>query len=643
MTKLVSYFKNLTDVSSNNSLEDILTQIKSGEFKSEILQIRDLIKNDKNEEAAKFKKGLPSFTVSGTFNEKRISKNIDQYTSMIILDYDKLDEAQITFLSDELRKLEFIYSFFISPSGNGLKVIVRVDSEVNSHEKAYLQVVKVFTELFEIHIDTSGKDLARLCFMSFDPDLYINYMVKAFKVQLENSLDFEAAFFQAVQLTQRKYKFEEGNRNNFIHHLACNCNRLAIPQNFTESSMLNNYDLSEDEVKRTIKAVYSNNTEEHGTKTNKKKLVDVVEELLSSRYEFRYNEIITRIELKDKNSYPSNFESLTDYKENSILRWLLKKGIKVNQTLLKNLIRSDFSKPYNAFIEYFYNLPAYDGKTDYIHELANQVKTHNDKLWHIAFKKWIVGMVACATTDKTNHMVLVFAGKQGIGKTTWMLNLIPTPLGNYIFSGNINPNNKDTLVQLSECILINMDELETLNKSEIGSLKEIITKDSIRIRKAYGVNQENMPRRASFSGSVNSMQFLNDTTGSRRFLCFEVIEIDYNSPINHDGVFSQAIFLLNSSYRYWLNQEEIDLISKNNDQFQVANQEEELLLTYFEPRSLDETELFLTNTEILNKILYKSSINNNSIRSRALGNALLKNGFIRIKKDGKQVYAIYEK
>ena len=52
------------------------------------------------------------------------------------------------------------------------------------------------------------------------------------------------------------------------------------------------------------------------------------------------------------------------------------------------------------------------------------------------------------------------------------------------------------------------------------------------MRKAYGHNNENMPRRASFAGSVNTAQFLNDTTGSRRFLCFEVEHIEYNHEID---------------------------------------------------------------------------------------------------------------
>lgn len=170
--------------------------------------------------------------------------------------------------------------------------------------------------------------------------------------------------------------------------------------------------------------------------------------------------------------------------------------------------------------------------------------TTKQELWRTCFKKWFVAMVACVLDEKqVNQTVIVFSGKQGLGKTTWIEKLMPNPLKEYIFSGTINPSNKDTLIHLAECMLINLDELENLNKTEIGTLKEIITKTHIRMRKAYGHNNENMPRRASFAGSVNTAQFLNDTTGSRRFLCFEVEHIEYTHEIDINKVFSQALKL----------------------------------------------------------------------------------------------------
>ena len=131
-----------------------------------------------------------------------------------------------------------------------------------------------------------------------------------------------------------------------------------------------------------------------------------------------------------------------------------------------------------------------------------------------------------------NHTVIIFTGEQGLGKTTWLLNLVPEPLRKYRFSGTISVSNKDTLVHMSECMLINLDELETLNKSEIGEMKELITKGTIRQRLPYARNNSSLIRQSSFVGSVNNGQFLTDITGNRRFLCFQALSINYLHKID---------------------------------------------------------------------------------------------------------------
>lgn len=250
-------------------------------------------------------------------------------------------------------------------------------------------------------------------------------------------------------------------------------------------------------------------------------------------------------------------------------------------------------------------------------------------------------MVACVIDEKqVNQTVIVFSGKQGLGKTTWIEKLMPKPLKEYIFSGTINPSNKDTLIHLAECMLINLDELENLNKTEIGSLKEIITKTHIRMRKAYGHNNENMPRRASFAGSVNTSQFLNDTTGSRRFLCFEVENIQYTHNIDIHKVYAQALFLFTNGFRHWFNQEEIKEINQNNEQYQLRSPEEELLLTWFEPVEKEKATHFLNASQIAQIISFRANMNINDATVNKLGKALKKHQFHRIYKNRAYVYIV---
>jgi len=189
-------------------------------------------------------------------------------------------------------------------------------------------------------------------------------------------------------------------------------------------------------------------------------------------------------------------------------------------------------------------------------------------------------------------------------------------------------------------MLINLDELENLNRTEIGSLKELITKTHIRMRKAYGHNNENMPRRASFAGSVNTAQFLNDTTGSRRFLCFEVEHIEYQHEIDINLCYAQAYKLYQAGFRHWFNQEEIKEINANNEQYQIKSPEEELLLTWYEPATKETANAFLNASQIAVRLSVVGNINITDGTVNKLGKALKKHGFLRMAKNKSYVYAV---
>jgi hypothetical protein len=458
-----------------------------------------------------------------------------------------------------------------------------------------------------------------------------------------------------------------GSRNVFVHQLACNLNRKGVSLQEALGYILTDFGYDEKEVTQAVNSAYGNShefgknekfeppikpkkeanfsitdtTDEDDEDKPKPTQIDRLELFLSNKYVFRHNIVSGKLEFQYFGKKKWNV--MNDFIENSMLRECLKGRIKTNLSSLRNLLYSDFCVLFNPFEDYFFNLPSYDEKTDYITELANTITTTKQDLWQQCFKKWLVAMVGCVLDDKViNHTVIVFSGKQGLGKTTWVEKLVPKPLKEYLFSGTINPNNKDTLVQLSECMLINLDELENLNRSEIGSLKEIITKTQIRMRKAYGHNNETMPRRASFAGSVNTAQFLNDSTGSRRFLCFELEGIKYQHDVDINMAFSQALFLFKSGFRFWFDQEEIKNITENNEQYQLHSPEEELLLTWFEPCEREKANVFLNASQIAAKLAEKAKINITDGTINKLGKALKKHNFIRLKKNGIAVYALIE-
>ncbi|MBA4277358.1 VapE domain-containing protein [Flavobacterium sp.] len=682
---MVTIFKNFNEVVEHKTISTILEEIKTGKYRPGIIYLRKSLAENKTEAYNKAKKSLPAFTPSGKFVGGRKLEYLADYSSCIILDIDKLTVADLQNAKHLANQSEFTFASFISPSGNGLKILVKINSDKANHKEAFLLVQAHYESILKLEIDKSGKDLTRLCFYSYDENLYYNENAKIFSVTEQEKepkanierefkrtepkivINSDAIYNHCVNFTEKKVQFVNGSRNVFVHQLACNLNRKGVLLQEALGYILTDFGYDEKEVTQAVNSAYGN-SHEFG-KNEKSKIViprnegthqpttiiededdkdkpkptqiDRLELFLSNKYVFRHNIVSGKLEFQYFGKKKWNV--MNDFIENSMLRECLKGRIKTNLSSLRNLLYSDFCVLFNPFEDYFFNLPSYDEKTDYITELANTITTTKQELWQQCFKKWLVAMVGCVLDDKViNHTVIVFSGKQGLGKTTWVEKLVPKPLKEYLFSGTINPNNKDTLVQLSECMLINLDELENLNRSEIGSLKEIITKTQIRMRKAYGHNNETMPRRASFAGSVNTAQFLNDSTGSRRFLCFELEGIKYQHNVDINMAFSQALFLFKSGFRYWFDQEEIKSITENNEQYQLRSPEEELLLTWFEPIERENATLFLNASQIAAKLAEKAKININDGTINKIGKAMKKHNFIRISTKTGYVYAIRE-
>jgi hypothetical protein len=704
---MVTIFKNFNEVVEHKSLPAILEDIHTGKYKHAIVYLRKSLAEKKEEAYSKAKKALPAFTPSGKFVGGRKMEFLTEYSNTIILDIDKLSKEELTKANHLANQSEFTYASFISPSGNGLKILVKIASPKAEHKETFLLVQAHYEKLLKLEIDKSGKDITRLCFYSWDENLYLNPEAQNFvtlhaveeifpttampeektnlstkQIKTDNGKpiteDFDTIYNHCIKFTEKKVQYAEGSRNVFVHQLACNLNRKAMPLSVALGYILCDFNYDDKEVLQAVNSAYGNihefaknspplegwpkagvaekNPKKPTTENGKPKTsdaddddedkpkptqIDRLELFLSNKYIFRHNIVSGKLEFQYFGKKKWNV--MNDFIENSMLRECLKGRIRTNLSSLRNLLNSDFCPLFNPFEDYFFNLPSYDEKEDYITQLADTITTTKQDLWQQCFKKWLVAMVGCVLDEKViNHTVIVFSGKQGLGKTTWVEKLVPRPLKEYLFSGTINPNNKDTLVQLSECMLINLDELENLNRSEIGSLKEIITKTQIRMRKAYGHNNETMPRRASFAGSVNTAQFLNDSTGSRRFLCFELEGIQYQHKVDINLAFSQALFLFKSGFRHWFDQEEIKFITENNEQYQLHSPEEELLLTWFSPCEREKANIFLNASQIAAKLAEKAKINITDGTINKLGKALKKHNFIRLKKNGLAVYALIE-
>ena len=281
----VSIFKNFTQWVEDKSLIIITKEIKEGKYKDEILPIRQLVLDGNKHDADKLKNKLLAFTPSGTFSNGRKADTLNLYSGYVVLDLDKLSDIQLSEAKKTTALIPNTFAAFISPSGNGLKILVPVNSNSENHKAAFKQVAQFYEDALHIKIDQSGKDICRLCYMSYDEDCYRNINATPFKVtekieiqtvltenkkneEIKIDKDYETIFQECVDFTEKKSTYLNGNRNNYIHLLACNCNRTGIPENKTAELILQQYDLNYQETKSTIKSAYRNNIKDFATIAN---------------------------------------------------------------------------------------------------------------------------------------------------------------------------------------------------------------------------------------------------------------------------------------------------------------------------------------------------------------------------------------
>jgi len=199
----VSLFKNFNQVEQNLELDVILDQIKMGKFKARILHLRELVRQRRMDEYNDQKRSLPGFTPSGLFKGGRKLQHLKEYSGIIVLDLDDLSQDQLVAIRSRVEELKFTYCCFISPGGNGLKILVRVFSRPVLHKQAFNQVKDYYERELNVLIDPSGKDVTRLCFVSWDELLYLNPSSDVFKTYVnlvEEDIDMIVRQIEAKKL-----------------------------------------------------------------------------------------------------------------------------------------------------------------------------------------------------------------------------------------------------------------------------------------------------------------------------------------------------------------------------------------------------------------------------------------------------------
>lgn len=249
------------------TLEKVVSRLKSGKSKSKI----DIIRNSEDPDIKQNTKySLPSIVFGGIFRERN-GNGLVSHSGLMVMDFDKYeDETDLKNNYNLLKKNKYICLMFISPSGNGIKAVIRVPKTLT--KETHPKLFKVFEKEFNYpNFDKQNSNIDRVCFESYDPNPYVNYEAEIYEREIIDKgysmhekvplvpINDEDKIIDRIMSWNFKKDFIEGERNSYIFDLAGLFCEYGVSESMAEGYILNNVvigDFKESEAKNTIKSAY---------------------------------------------------------------------------------------------------------------------------------------------------------------------------------------------------------------------------------------------------------------------------------------------------------------------------------------------------------------------------------------------------
>ncbi len=278
---LVSFYPNTfsKDITNVDS-QQVAMGILSGEWANQI----SLLRNLSPEEYKEKKKMLAAVTWSGVFAQgTRLIESIQQYSSLTVIDIDKIDADKILLLKRQLSQDPHVMYVFISPGGNGIKAVFLTDvTDPNNHRASFMHLQEYFENTYFAKVDPSGKDVCRLCYVSYDPEMIIK-TATPFEVNIEkyntivtghvhtsageheatNNLD--VIFNVCVKWVERNKEYVDGQKNVYLHALACAMNRCGCNPDETIGMIDRHYTTPDTKWHQSVRSAFFHNQHEHNS------------------------------------------------------------------------------------------------------------------------------------------------------------------------------------------------------------------------------------------------------------------------------------------------------------------------------------------------------------------------------------------
>ena len=615
---------------------------------------------------------LPAVSISANFPDKRHAKSARTVTGLIQIDIDKVNDPEQ--LKTQICADPHTLACFISPSGNGVKAIVRTDAsakvdgaqldKLNEHKSIYAIAQRYYKQHFNVQIDTQCSDISRVMYYSYDPEIYINLDAtplqelqelqelkskskpKAKRIpkkvldiveQIESSgmsLSYDDRFKMGMSFVN-----EYGEQGRELFHRISRNHENYNAEKF--DAKLNDFlESSRGEISL---GSFFHIAKEHGFIPDKNAdLIKAVQEL-----KIRYNEVTNEYEIPVQESlYPDDkrtiFEPLRDKMENTIYVRLKSEGHDINIHELRTHIHSDYgSISYNPFTDYLDTLRhLQDPSTPALNQVLSALPVKDARIL-LFVRKWLVSIIS-AMHGKPSDLLLVFCGGQGTGKTVFFETLLPPVLRKY-YAESAHEGSKDDLLLMCRSLLLLDDEYHGRSKRESEKIKAILSQKEFTIRASYARNHETRKRYAVFCGTSNISEIKFDITGNRRIIPVELtgminrelytskIYSEHDSP-SRDHLFADLLYLYNQDPNQWrINGYDAKLLNEITAENEAHSIEQDLIDMCFLPCGSD-GEKWHSIAQIIRHIEYHSEMRVDAPMRNRFSLILRKMGYTKTKR-----------
>ncbi len=279
-----------------------------------------------------------------------------------------------------------------------------------------------------------------------------------------------------------------------------------------------------------------------------------------------------------------------------------------NSRLDRHLSAIAWANAYHPIVESITQKP-WDG-IPRMNNFISSVKTKDQEYSHNIIRRWMISAIAAAHSKKgiSSQGVLVFQGKQNLGKTKWVKSLDPLNCGAVKEGLLLDPSNKDSVITASQCWIGELGELDgTFRKSDIARIKSYITNSVDVIRSPYNARNSYFYRRTVFVATVNESNFLVDDTGNRRWWTVEVDSIDFDHKLDIQQVWAEVFHVWKSqNENTWLSDSEMNKLNEVNTEHELIDPFEEKFLSIFDFTEgwRNKVTMKITATDVLTKLGY---------------------------------------